>query len=181
MRDRKRKTAFFDLDFSIRKKNYLILRKAIYILSDRKIQIEKRRFSFSICVFDLSLKIGPTFVRFFPSGKDGVFVPCVTTGWILTSAYGRIQSNNRTNNNNSHFFFFFSTCPALYLENGCSAAAASRRDLRLLSPVTWSVCVLEYETLTMPSLIVIINIIVAAQGIRYIYVPTVGVGKRGAY
>ena len=73
MRDRKRKTAFFDLDFSIRKKKlsytffydrksialyfhkigpYL---KKIYIpFSDKKIQIEKRRFSFSI-----SHKIGP--------------------------------------------------------------------------------------------------------------------------
>ena len=83
MRDRKRKTAFFDVDFSIRKKSYLrpdLMRdrkrrsktkngvfrsgffdqKNIYsfskiaFFSDRKIQIEKRRFPFSICVFDLA-------------------------------------------------------------------------------------------------------------------------------
>ena len=53
--DRKRKTAFFDLNFSIRKKKLSYLKKSYNIyFSDRKIQIEKRRFSFSICVFDLT-------------------------------------------------------------------------------------------------------------------------------
>ena len=79
----KTKNGVFRSEFSIRKKNYLILRKkTIYFflieksrsknavfrfrsavsishkigscLSDRKIQIEKRRFSFSINVFDLA-------------------------------------------------------------------------------------------------------------------------------
>ena len=52
--DRKRKTAFFDLDFSIRKVQLSYLKKSYIFFSDRKIQIEKRRFSFSICVFDIA-------------------------------------------------------------------------------------------------------------------------------
>ena len=42
--DRKRKTAFFDLDFSIRKKKLSYLKKIYIFFSDRKIQIEKRHF-----------------------------------------------------------------------------------------------------------------------------------------
>ena len=43
--DRKRKTAFFDLDFSIRKKSYLILRKALYFFLIEKSRSKNGDFS----------------------------------------------------------------------------------------------------------------------------------------
>ena len=55
MRDRKRKTAFFDLDFSIRKKCYLILRKAIYIFL-----IEKSRSKNAVFRFRSRIRSGLT-------------------------------------------------------------------------------------------------------------------------
>ena len=56
--DRKRKTAFFDLDFSIRKKNYLILRKAIYFFLIEKSRLKNAVFRFR-SAFSISHKIGP--------------------------------------------------------------------------------------------------------------------------
>ena len=51
--DRIRKTAFLS-GFFDQKKKLLYLKKSYIFFSDRKIQIEKRRFSFAICVFDLA-------------------------------------------------------------------------------------------------------------------------------
>ena len=58
MRDRKRKTAFFDLDFSIRKKSFLILRKAIYFFLVEKSRSKNAVFRFRYA-FSISHKIGP--------------------------------------------------------------------------------------------------------------------------
>ena len=55
--DRKRKTAFFDLDFSIRKKSYLILRKAIYFFLIEKYRSKNAVFRFR-SAFSISHKIG---------------------------------------------------------------------------------------------------------------------------
>ena len=58
MRDRKRrsktKNGVFLSGFFDQKKKLSYLQKSYIFFSDRKIQIEKRRFSFSICVFDLA-------------------------------------------------------------------------------------------------------------------------------
>ena len=57
MRDRKRKTAFFDLNFSI-KKSYLILRKAIYFFLIEKSRSKNAVFRLR-SAFLISHKIGP--------------------------------------------------------------------------------------------------------------------------
>ena len=61
MRDRKRrsktKNGVFRSGFFDQKKKLSYLKKSYIFFSDRKIQIEKRRFSFSICVFDLALSL----------------------------------------------------------------------------------------------------------------------------
>ena len=61
--DRKRKTAFFDLDFPIRKKSYLILRKAIYFFL-----IEKSRSKNAVFRFRSRIRSGLRSLIFFLSG-----------------------------------------------------------------------------------------------------------------
>ena len=72
MRDRKRKTAFFDLDFSIRKKSYLILRKAIYFFMIEKSRSKNAVFRFR-SAFSISHKIGPQVVKIEPSKNEARF------------------------------------------------------------------------------------------------------------